>query len=452
MVENRQPRKLGKLTPREVVIIEYQRWLQKPGRIDQIVDRAFAVYHWEKRDRALFQELMYGVIRWRERIDKILNDLSPKGVKTDSPAFAAASIGLYQMLYLDRVPDHAVVDTAVEYIWHTSGPQASGWVNAILRRAGIMKDKLREWEPNSRDVIGDLAIKYSHPRWMIVRWSNLMKREQLEGFLKHNNRRPAVILRINSGKVGPGEVIFSLSQEGITATQSEFDPNFLMLENAGDPREIDVVKKGAASVQDISQGLVTRLAGPKEGENVLDLCAAPGGKTGHMAELSPGCNIVATDNSDERLNLVRDLVKRCDLKNVEVKNYTDVIESRELFDIVLLDVPCTGTGVLARRPDLRWRRRKYDITRMAAVQKELLSRAANKVKPGGRLIYSTCSVEPEENFEQISQFLGNRLDFTLKSAKDRLPALLVDEHGCLSIFGPEVNGDGAFAVKMERKL
>ena len=247
---------------------------------------------------------------------------------------------------------------------------------------------------------------------------------------------------------------------------TKIDPNFLVLDHSGsgsagrvgDIAHLKLVKNGLASVQDVSQGLASRLLDPQDVEEILDLCSAPGGKTGHLAELSPNCRIIATDRSNDRLRIVEQNVARCGYHNVTTIPYDNLLASSERsFDAVLVDAPCTGTGVLARRPDIRWRLRQTDIKRMAAIQLQLLRYAADRVRRGGRIIYSTCSIEPEENGEVVERFLSEQSGFHLVSARAEpsehreFPVEVLDDQGRLNILGTEIGGDGIFAARMERK-
>ena len=437
-------------TPREAVVCEYARWLKRKPRIDRIAEDILRNSAWDARDKALFLELLYGVIRWHGTLDYLVRSLSNKDAKINPHLYAAVAVGLYQLLFLSRIPDHAAVDTAVDLVKRSSGAKAAGWVNAILRRAVREKDGLLRDLPPDIGKIERTAILHSHPVWMIARWSRRLPENKLNRFLEWNNRRPAVSLRVNTRRCEPQNIIDSLAATGLTANIHPIDPDFLLLQQPGDPGLLDVVKNGSTTVQDVSQGLIGKLLDPQPGEVILDLCAAPGGKTSHLSELCPECRIVATDKSEERLSLVRDSVARCGLNNVEVHSYDMVMRSNRKYNAVLIDAPCTGTGVLARRPDLRWRRQLEDTAKMAAVQLELLRYSAERLTSNGRIIYSTCSVEEEENEDVVRKFLEMESGFRVIAPCKFLPAEAVDEAGYLMVWGPEIQGDGIFAVRLER--
>ncbi len=418
-------------------------------------------WSFERRDQALFYELLLGVIRWHGRIEWLIHRLTPDRLKIDPRCYAAAAVGLYQLLFLDRVPDYAAVDTAVRVARGFGSEAAAGWVNAVLRRVAREGELLRTAAPTTTDTFYNLAILHSHPPWMVARWGGLIPAEQLGKFLAWNNRRPRIFIRIDRRRADPADVAADLNRKRVGAEASPLDPYFLELDHSGDLLKLDQIVKGVATVQDVSQGLVARLLDPQPGERILDLCAAPGGKTGHLAELCPDCMVTATDKSVERLATLAEMTDRRGLGNVEVVPYDEVLTNRNGFDAVLVDAPCTGTGVLARRPDLRWRRRPGDVPRMAALQLELLRYAAGRTASAGRIIYSTCSVEPEENGEVVERFLSEHREFHLAPAGQWLPDFPHlystprlpegdQKGGWLINYGPETRSDGVFAVRFER--
>ncbi len=438
-------------TPREAVIRAYHNWLRKKTRIESVVAYNFERWDWDKRDRALFQELLYGIIRWRGKIDWLIKTISNRSEITFPQAYAAITAGLYQLLYLDRIPDYAAVDSSVEFTRRAEGPIAAGLVNAVLRTVANDPEKWRDVEPEHKDIFSRLSIKHSHPQWMVERWSKLFAREKMESLLEWNNRRPDLCFRVNTRLTSADEIIEELKKSQIEPKRSNLDPNFLFIDHSDSLAAFELLEKGLLHAQDHSQGLVAKVVDPQPEEIILDLCAAPGGKTGYLAELCPECRIVATDKEEDRLNLVNQMSVKSGYDNVETKPYSEVILKSGKYDAILIDAPCTGTGVLSRRPDLRWRRIPAEIKRMSAVQLQLLKYAADRIKAGGRIIYSTCSIEPEENGEVIDAFLCDYRSF--KEVKD----LNIDieksfiKHGRLSILGPEVEGDGVFAAKIVKQ-
>jgi len=437
------------MLPREAVVRAYIRWLRNPLRIDTLAERELSNSSWDERDRRLYLELLYGVIRWKGRLDWLLEQLNVGRQSIRLEARAAAEVGLYQLLFLDRIPDWAAVDGVVETARRLGGPSSAGWTNAILRRVTRERDYWKQAQPappQLEDYI--LSVHHSHPLWLVARWRKNLPADKLTAFLEWNNRRPKVSLRVNRLKTTAQDLLDELKNQGFAAAQHLFNPDFVVLEHKSDVHKLNLLNEGRAIAQDVGQGFVSILLGPQPGEEILDLCAAPGGKTTHLAQLCSECRIVATDRSEERLALVSQAVRRCGCPNVEILAYDEVINSKWQFDAVLVDAPCTGTGVLARRADLRWRRQPDDIPRMAGTQLNLLHYATDRLKPAGRIIYSTCSVEPEENWRVVERFLSERRAFCISSKLNSIPVELFDANRCLNILGPECECDGVFAVSL----
>ncbi|MDP8239459.1 MAG: 16S rRNA (cytosine(967)-C(5))-methyltransferase RsmB [Candidatus Hatepunaea meridiana] len=447
---NKQQRPKKQTTPREAVWQIYARWLKRKFRVDDEAAKTQKMQDWQPKDRALFQELLYGVIRRHGTLEYIIRKLSSRELNVNEDIYAIIAVALYQMLFLDRIPDHAAVDTAVDMSKRYGAPPVVKWVNAVLRRVGRERFEILRSISEIPDPIHRLSIQYSYPKWMILRWRRRLTIDKLEEFLKWNNRKPDIYLRINPQRIDPHKVIEDLKAKRIYVEQHPLDTAFIRLGHIGNPADLKVIRDGVATVQDISQSLVGRLVDPQPGEVILDLCAAPGGKTGHLSELCPDCKIIATDRSEERLALLRSARTKCNWLNVEVFRYNDLLTSKRKFDVILVDAPCTGTGVLARRPDLRWRREPKDVERMVNTQLEILRYASGMLKPGGRIIYSTCSIEREENENIVQAFLSGRKRFNVISAKGFLNSELVDENGYLSVLGPDIQGDGVFAARLEK--
>jgi len=429
----------------------YSRWIQKPFRIDLSAQKTIERWGWEARDRAFFLEMLYGIVRQHKRIEWLIQRLGGSKEVPHFKAYACAASGIYQMLYLDRVPDFAIVDSAVVIARRAHGPAVAGWVNAILRRLGREQDQWKNASPgSSQEQSFHLSIKHSYPVWMLERWLKVMPLGELENFLTWGNRRPRLNLRINQLKASAVEIRDNLLENGIRSDISEIDPNFLIIQQTRNPDTMKTVKDGIASVQDHAQGRVARLLKPVDGEQVLDICAAPGGKTGYLAEICPKCSITATDKDPERLESINGLVRRCGYTNIDVVPYDSVLNNRKIYDAILIDAPCTGTGVLARRPDLRWRRDIADVRRMASIQEQILRYAAYRVGVGGRLVYSTCSIEPEENMNVVEKFIEDHPTFRISSVKDPVLDKVTDKSGALNHIGSDIKSDGVFAVRLER--
>jgi 16S rRNA (cytosine967-C5)-methyltransferase len=309
-----------------------------------------------RRDRALLTALVYGVTRRRRALDWLIDRCA---ARVDPRLRQHLRVALFQIRYLDRVPRHAAVHEAVELAKGVSR-KAAGFVNAVLRRAADL------------ELPESLGVRTSHPDWLIDRWRRRFSEGELRRLLEADNAALPVTARDRR----TGAVV----------------------ELEGDPAEWPGWDEGRYVVQDETSMKAAPLLAPRPGERVLDLAAAPGGKTAHLADLMEGRGLLVAVDLPGRLELVRDTVRRLRLPHVRlVASDGTLVAFREKFDAVLLDAPCSNTGVLARRPDVRWRLRESDIAGAAALQRRLLENAARLLKPGGRLVYSTCSLEPEEN-------------------------------------------------------
>jgi 16S rRNA (cytosine967-C5)-methyltransferase len=311
-----------------------------------------------RRDRALLTTLVYGVTRWRRELDWLIDRCAER---VHPEIRQHLRVALFQIRHLDKIPRHAAVNEAVELAKGVSRKSA-GFVNAVLRKAADLP------------LPDALGVRTSHPDWLIDRWRKRFPPKELQALLDADNAVLPLSIRPN-----PLKPTSPLDVEG--------DP-------AADPR----FTEGLYTVQDETSMKVAPMLDPKPRERILDLCAAPGGKTTHLAELMGGQGHVVAVDLPDRIGLVAESAKRLGLSNVEcVAGDGTTLAFREPFDAILVDAPCSNTGVLSRRPDVRWRLREKDIAGAVAIQRALLENAARLLKPGGRLVYSTCSLEPEEN-------------------------------------------------------
>jgi 16S rRNA (cytosine967-C5)-methyltransferase len=400
-------------------------------------------------NRALCQELVYGVTRWQRTLDWLI-DRKTAGRTQKAQLRALLEMGLYQMFWLDRIPNHAAVNETVELARQFGfGPQA-GFVNAVLRSYG------RE-EVETRTLLKELkskepALGYSHPDWLYQRWLERWGGEKAVRLLEWNNRPPPNYARVNGLKTDAARLRARWDAEGVKFTAGRWDwieeEAMFRLESHPSLASLVSFREGLFYVQDPSTLLAVNELDPQPGDSVLDLCAAPGGKTTLIGQrmLNKG-TIVATDIQEDRLELVRENCARLGGTNVTVsksefhnpKSEPGTARSAlagSQFDRILVDAPCSNTGVMRRRVDLRWRVTPEEIQRLRATQLELLQQAAPQLKPGGTLVYSTCSLEPEENDSVISEFLSTSPDLKLARRRELLP------------FADDV--DGAFVATMIR--
>jgi 16S rRNA (cytosine967-C5)-methyltransferase len=422
---------------------------------DKLIESFAARQKLERRDRALLGELVKGTLRRRGSLDALLAPLVHIGFEK-LPAWIqnALRLGAYQLIYLDRVPAHAAVSESVSLARKYGHPGTAGLVNSVLRRLAERprEELLASLESPGGDVAA-LAAQTSHPEWMLERWLARASREDVVALCGANNRTARVGLRANRLKLDGRELVRRLADAGIHATPGRFAPSAVWLEDEADLAHLDPLLHGDATVQDESETLVGLLVAPQPGERVLDLCAAPGGKTGHLAELmGDRGQVVALDKHAARVRALQKSIERLGLQSVEVREGDALTTSwSEPFDRVLVDAPCSGFGVLARRADARWRKKPDLFETMPRVQEELLDAAARAVRPGGTLVYSVCSFEPEETTAVVQHFLETHPDFAAFDAHEVLPADVVTPEGWLRML-PHVHGtDGSFAARFTRR-
>jgi 16S rRNA (cytosine967-C5)-methyltransferase len=420
------------------------------------------------KDRALCQELVFGIVRWQAALDWLIARKT-NGREQKSGLQNLLRLGLYQIFWLDRIPDHAAVHETVELAKHGGFGQQAGFINAILR------GYLREFA-ETKKLLADLKISqpapgWSHPEWLVARWQKHFGAEKTAQLLEWNNTPPKNFARVNMLKFsGTGVSPVSFSATKLAAPMQHTGETPVPLpRNSGDLLtrwreenvEYDFVRRdwleenlvfelkshpplnslasfrdGWFYIQDPSTLLAACKLGAQPGEMILDLCAAPGGKTTFIAQLigSEG-KIVACDVSEERLKLIRENCQRLGVTCVETTQNSKLKTQNLKFDRILVDAPCSNTGVMRRRVDLRWRISPEEILRLQRVQLDLLNIATTKLKPGGVLIYSTCSLEPEENEGVVKEFLRAHAGFRLENERELLP--FVD------------NVDGAYVARLK---
>ena len=392
----------------------------------------------DERDRSLAAEIVTGTLRWQRSLDHLIEQFSKRRIgKLDAEVVAILRLSLYQLLHLDRVPASAVVDDAVDLTRAARKPSASGFVNAVLRATLRQRHKLplpgRPADVSDRAAaIAYLGITHSHPDWLVSRWLDRYGFDATERWVQFNNATPALTLRVNRLRATREEAAAALEADDIDTEPTRFAPDGLVV-TRGNPmrRPAD----GLAFVQDEASQLVPLVVGATPGERILDLCASPGGKTIAMAaDMSDTGTIVASDVRARRLTLLRDTVRTAAARCVSVVRVpaSGALPFAARFDAVLVDAPCSGLGTVRRDPDIRWRRREDDLTGLAQDQVALLTRAAAVIRPGGRLIYATCSSEPEENDAVVAAVAAAHTRFRvadLRTTAGPQLARFIDAHG-----------------------
>jgi 16S rRNA (cytosine967-C5)-methyltransferase len=397
-------------------------------------------------DRALALELAFGTVRLRARLDFELERLSSRPLdRLDPPVVDWLRLGLYQLREL-RIPDHAAVHESVSGVRQTVGPGPTGFVNAILRRAASEGRPDMAFPAPDEDPVAFLSTYGSHPEWLVRRWLARWPLASVRRLVENDNRAPPVTLRLLRKAQEPPVDLSPARGVRLEALDVGRDM-FRLVE--GEPAE--AMRHLTAVVQDPAAAAVVDYVGGRIEGPVLDVCAAPGGKAVALASLAPGARpFVAADLSRDRLRRVADGVSRAraDVRTVVMDGRAPAIRSART---VLVDAPCTGTGTLRRRPDSRWRLTPGRLRSLVALQNELLDACSGLVAPGGLLVYATCSIEPEENEEQVEEFLGRHPFFERDSALRDVPEWMLSGRGDLEILPWTADTDGAFASRLRRR-
>ncbi|MCZ7556517.1 MAG: 16S rRNA (cytosine(967)-C(5))-methyltransferase RsmB [Bacteroidia bacterium] len=400
-------------------------------------------------DKRLLSELVHGVLRNQSKLDWVLTGFYHGQYSKVAPNVRSAlRVALYQILFLTRIPHHAAVNEAVEFVKKYRGQRLADTMNGLLRNIARNVDNIR-YPLASVDEVQYLSVVHSHPAWMIKRWHARYGFEETESLCKANNMRPFLTMRPNPLKNDYQGFVNHLVEAGIDYRRCFYMREYLTVRNLPNIKQSALFTDGMFSIQDESAGLVGELLAPQPGETVIDLCSAPGGKAIHAGELMKNQGrIVAVDKYETRLNLVRQAAERTGITILETVEGDASTIALEAADKVLADVPCSGLGVLSKKPDIKWKREAEDIRKLIAIQRAILEHSASLVKPGGVLVYSTCTVEPEENHDIVFEFLSNHPEFTIDRADQYLPPRVVDEHGFLVTFPHRHRMDGAFGARL----
>lgn len=417
--------------------------------LDKLLDSELKFGEFNDLDKGLLTEVVHGVLRWQNKLDWVLNGFSHGNfAKAEINVKNAMRVALYQIFFLDRIPHAAAVNDAVEFVKRIRGDKPAGLVNAVLRNIIRNIEGIRYPDP-AQDEVQYLSVVFSHPHWIVKRWVKRFGAEETQKLLQVNNEKPGLSLRINKLKVEPGYFLTLLDQQRIEYKGSSHVDYFVRVKSLPRISQMDLFRNGMFSIQDESAALPSLLLAPNPGDRVLDLCAAPGGKTTHLAEIMKNeGEIVALDKYESKLGLIRTACERLGLRNVTLKAEDASVTEVEQADKVLLDAPCSGLGVFSKKPDMKWKRDIADILRLTKIQCGLLQNAARLVKPGGVLVYSTCTTEPEENQEMIASFLGNHPEFTVDSAAQYVSHDLVTPEGFVETLPHKHLMDGSFAARM----
>jgi 16S rRNA (cytosine967-C5)-methyltransferase len=448
----------GPTVPRLIAIRVVERVQRAGAYADIALHHALVQSRIPAADRALATELVYGTLRWRGRLDYLIEKALDRDLgKLEPLVISALRVGAYQLFFSDRIPDNAAVDEAVRCVRAMGLERATGLVNAVLRRLAREGDAI-EFPSLASDPVGHLVHAQSLPVWLAERWLAQYGPEEAARLAATMNEPAPTCVRVNRTKTTRDALLPELVERFPEAIACRYAPDGIVLGRKGDVGQDPAFVAGQISVQDEASQLVVHLLDPQPGDRILDTCAAPGTKAAAIAERLNGEGFVlALDRHARRLQLVGRGVRRLGIGGVATlerdatKSLADIAESG-LFDRILVDAPCSGLGALRRNPDARWRIRPDDLPELAKVQRAILESAAAVLSPGGSLVYSTCTVTPEENEAVIRGFLATRASWKI-APRDAAPSEmreLVDDEGTLRLLPHRHDMDGFFAVRLIR--
>jgi len=456
------------MNARRAALLTLMTWESGDRTVDAVFERQLSDGVLDDREAALAQNLTYGVLRWKGRLDWVLDQYVKGGLRSlPIPIRNALRLGLYQIDHLDRIPPRAAVNESVNLAKMYGHAGTAGLVNAVLRN--ILTGLRPDFPSVESDPVGHVSVVHSHPRVLVERWVERYGLDMTTVLCEYDNQVPRLVVRANGLACSTPALVAALRHEGREAAPGRYFPECLELAGGGDVTRLQSFAGGLLQVQDESTLAAVRLLDPQRGEQIIDMCAAPGGKTTYAAALMGGKGFIrAFEVSAARARLLKENLSRLGVPNCLVIHSDATAASTEPADGVLVDAPCTGTGTLGRRIDSRWKfdllaRERIrgdveDLQRMhprqlfaaqTSRQLRLLAQAAELVRPGGRIVYSTCSLEPEENEQVVETFLAKRPDFVIEPPSSRVPGMFVD--GPFVRILPQRHGiDGAFAVRFAR--
>lgn len=435
---------------REIILDILLEILEREGYSHLILRQALNKYQYlDKAERAFITRTVEGTVEYLLQIDYVIDSFSKTKVKKMKPVIRTLlRMSVYQLLYLDRVPDSAVCNEAVKLAEKRKFTGLKGFVNGVLRNIARNKASLT-WP--------DASIRYSVPAWLISMWQEDYGWENtkimLEALLK--NRRTAV--RLNLSKASKEEILASLTGQGVEYSESGISPEVLYLEHYDYLEGLSAFQSGAITVQDVSSSLVGEIAAPKEGDYCIDVCGAPGGKSLHIADKLRGTGMVEVrDVSFAKVSMIEENISRCGFSNIRAKVQDALVtdkESIEKADIVIADLPCSGLGIIGRKPDIKYRMTPEKLKELAALQRDILAVVQAYVKPKGRLVFSTCTIDKMENEENVRWFLEH-FPFDPENIEGRLGGKIDSEtmkQGYLQLFPGIHPCDGFFLAAFKKR-
>lgn len=428
-----------KQNARGSIVVLLRDWEAGRGFASDLLERLWRETDFSTRDRALINITVNGVIRRKMTLDWLIDRFSShKLPDRDSDLRQILRFSIFHLLYLDSIPPHAILHQAGELAKQFGAARKCSYINGLLRNLLRKKDELPF--PGRNHQVEYLSVLHSHPRWIIGSWLKTRSFEEVEEICRVDNLPPPIFVRCNLLKITPEELEDELKRDGVTYERQDDSVGFWRIKSGNPIGSLRSFRDGHFQVQDISSIRAVELLNPEPGERIADLCAAPGGKAVYIAQkMNNTGSLLASDNNPARLRKLTENIERLGVTNAMIERLNllrgETPERDERWDGILLDVPCSNTGVFRRRVDARWRIDSVDITRLAKQGRELLKEASKLILPGGRIVYSTCSLESEENGEVVRQFIESHPSFNLVKEESASPR--------------EKEGDGYYCALIE---
>ena len=455
MIIRRAAKETSSANPRQAACETLLRIKKEGGFADRLIDNELSSGILTGPDRGLYAELVFGVLRRQGTLDHILQQLLEKPmIELDPLALVILRIGLYQLTCLDRIPESAAVNESVN-LAKLITPGTSGLINAVLRNYLRRRDTI-SFPDMTTNPAAAIAARHSQPEWLAEQWIEQLGAKEAQLLAEASSQQPPLTLRVNTLRSSRDGLLQEFEKVGIDATACRYSPDGIAITGRHTISTLPGFEAGMFAVQDEASQLAGWLLGAEPGERIWDACCAPGGKSCHIAQLMDDRGeLIATDISRSKLTLVQDNIRRLGISSVSTAvadlHQPDTFPDGD-FDRILLDAPCSGLGVIRRNPEAKWRLFSGDITRLAAVQKTLLKNAAAKLKPGGTLLYSTCSTSEAENELVVEDFLLHNPGFVLENLNELFPAWsdLIAFYGMFRVWPHRHGMDGFFAARIRR--
>jgi 16S rRNA (cytosine967-C5)-methyltransferase len=408
-------------------------------------------------DKAFITEIVYGTVKWKLFLDRVIASYSNIKMEKLSPwILNILRLGAYQMLKMSKVPQSAACNESVKLAGKYGHKASQGYVNAVLRN--IARGGADAAIPErSKDLTGYLSVMYSYPKWLTQMYIDLFGAEAAESLLDAGNKNPESTVRTNTLRISRDKLIELLNEAGVEAVRGRYAEEAVTIKSHVSFPGLKAFREGLFQVQDESSMLPARVLAPKPGDTVLDACSAPGGKTTHIAQLMGNKGtIIARDVHEHKLRLVSEAARRLGIDIIKTELTDAAVEAPKdagVFDRVLLDAPCTGLGIIRRKPDIKWARETKEMKSISQLQRLLIRNVSKAVKPGGIIVYSTCTMLPSENEDVVNEFVNENHEFELDDIKTYLPDALAkhSHNGMLQLYPDRDGIDGFFIARIRRK-